>query len=136
MKFSIVTPAHNSERFIAETIESVISQKGDFSIEFIIMDNCSTDRTPSIVDEYQRGKSTERIGNILIRRGYLDYESLKSAMKDQMKEVVYEVLRWKTGQFVYFNNVVPEHEDIFLDIKMDYLILEGLKRMDEADKGF
>ncbi len=54
MKFSIVTPAHNSERFIAETIESVISQKGDFSIEFIIMDNCSTDGTLSIVEEYQR----------------------------------------------------------------------------------
>lgn len=54
MKFSIITPAHNSERFIAETVESVISQKGDFSIEYIVMDNCSTDRTLSIVEEYQR----------------------------------------------------------------------------------
>jgi len=49
MKFSIVTQTHNSERFIAETVESVISQKGDFSIEYVVMDNCSTDKTASIV---------------------------------------------------------------------------------------
>lgn len=53
-KFSIVTPAYNSERFIAEAIESVISQKGGFSIEYIIMDNCSTDETLSIAEEYKQ----------------------------------------------------------------------------------
>lgn len=53
MKFSIVTPAYNSERCIQETIESVIRQKGDFSIEYIILDNHSTDCTYAIVKEYQ-----------------------------------------------------------------------------------
>ncbi len=85
--------------------------------------------------EYRSGNGAERIGNILIRRGYLDFESLKQAMQDQMKEVVYEVLRWNSGQFVYFDQVLPEHEDIFLDLKMDHLILEGLKRIDESEKG-
>ena len=49
-----------------------------------------------------------------------------------MKEVVYEVLQWNDGQFIFFNDAAPEEEDILLDIKMDYLILEGLKRLDEA----
>lgn len=53
MKFSIVTPAYNSERYIRETIESVIKQKGEFSVEYIVLDNHSTDRTCSIVREYQ-----------------------------------------------------------------------------------
>lgn len=53
MKFSIVTPAYNSEKYIRETIESVIKQKGSFSIEYMVVDNCSTDRTCSIVEEYQ-----------------------------------------------------------------------------------
>lgn len=53
MKFSIVTPAFNSERYIRETIESVIRQKGEFSIEYIVLDNRSTDRTSNIVKEYQ-----------------------------------------------------------------------------------
>lgn len=52
-KFSIVTPAYNSEKYIRETIESVITQKGNFSIEYIVLDNLSTDSTCSIVKEYQ-----------------------------------------------------------------------------------
>ena len=35
---SIVTPSYNQGRFIAETIESVLSQEGDFYIEYLIMD--------------------------------------------------------------------------------------------------
>ena len=53
MRFSVVTPTYNSERFLAETIESVISQKGDFEIQYIIADNCSSDRTLEIAQRYQ-----------------------------------------------------------------------------------
>lgn len=52
MRFTIITPSYNSQKFIRETVESVISQKGDFSIEYIIVDNCSTDQTRQIVEEY------------------------------------------------------------------------------------
>lgn len=75
----------------------------------------------------------DRVGHILIDKGHLDYDSLSSAIQDQMKEVVFEVLGWKKGQFVFFNGVKPGNEDILLDIKLDHLILEGLKRLDEAD---
>lgn len=53
MKISIVTPSNNSEKFIAEAIESVISQKGDFEIEYFIIDNCSKDRTLDIIKRYE-----------------------------------------------------------------------------------
>jgi glycosyltransferase involved in cell wall biosynthesis len=52
MKFSIVTPSFNSEKYIAETIECVLSQKGDFEIEYIIVDNCSDDNTVDIIKKY------------------------------------------------------------------------------------
>jgi len=61
MKFSIVTPSYNSSRFIRETIESVITQYGDFDIEYIIVDNCSTDDTKSIVNEYVEMFRTEDV---------------------------------------------------------------------------
>lgn len=53
-RFSIVTPAFNCERFIGETIESVISQVGNFSIEYVIMDGGSIDKTREIVQHYQK----------------------------------------------------------------------------------
>jgi glycosyltransferase involved in cell wall biosynthesis len=54
LKFSIVTPAFNSAKFIGETIESVISQEGNFSIEYYIMDGGSADGTQEIVLRYQK----------------------------------------------------------------------------------
>lgn len=52
MKFSIVTPVYNGEKYITETIESVLSQKGDFEIEYIIQDGGSTDQTMEIIKKY------------------------------------------------------------------------------------
>ncbi len=54
MKFSIVTPVYNGEKYIAETIESVLSQEGDFEIEYIIVDGASTDGTVEIIKKYEK----------------------------------------------------------------------------------
>ncbi|WP_180754330.1 glycosyltransferase [Hymenobacter sp. DG01] len=45
---------YNHEPFIAEAIESVLMQKGDFDLELVIGEDCSTDGTLSIINEYQR----------------------------------------------------------------------------------
>lgn len=52
--FSIVTPSYNQGEFIAKTIESVISQEGNFFIDYIIIDACSTDDSLSIIRNYER----------------------------------------------------------------------------------
>ena len=49
---SIITPTYNCGKFIKETIESVISQTYQ-NWEMIIVDDCSTDNTKSIVKEYE-----------------------------------------------------------------------------------
>ncbi len=52
MKFSIVTPCYNMEKYLEETIKSVVYQKGDFEIEYIIIDGGSTDHSLSIIKKY------------------------------------------------------------------------------------
>ena len=50
-KVSLLTPVYNGEQFLQECIESVLSQSyRDF--EYIILDNCSTDRTAEIATRY------------------------------------------------------------------------------------
>lgn len=61
MKFSIVTPSYNKEKYIAETIESVVFQKGAFDIEYIIIDNCSDDDSFRIAKDYEEGISSGSI---------------------------------------------------------------------------
>ena len=50
---SIITPLYNSEKFIAETIESVIAQTYK-NWEMIIVNDCSKDNGASIVKEYSK----------------------------------------------------------------------------------
>ncbi len=50
-KVSIITPAHNDEKFISETIESVLSQTHK-NFELIIVNDGSTDETLNIIKSY------------------------------------------------------------------------------------
>ena len=55
---SVIMPSYNAERYIAESIESVLAQTyGNW--ELVITDDCSTDSTPTIAEAY--GKKDPRI---------------------------------------------------------------------------
>jgi len=55
-KISIITPCRNAERYIRETVESVIYQSAVLSkrveLEYVICDGNSTDQTISIIESY------------------------------------------------------------------------------------
>jgi len=51
--FSIVTPSLNQVRFIRRTIESVLGQRGEFDLQYLVMDAGSTDGTLAIIREYE-----------------------------------------------------------------------------------
>src|SRR5262245_45417951 len=48
---SVVIPAYNSGRFIADAIESVLAQ-GPLDMELLVVDDGSTDQTAEVVGRY------------------------------------------------------------------------------------
>lgn len=52
-KISVIIPAYNSQEYIQEAIESVINQTLK-SIEIILVDDGSTDKTLEICQKYSR----------------------------------------------------------------------------------
>lgn len=61
---SIVCLTYNQEKYIGKAIESFLMQKGDFSYEIIVHDDCSQDSTARIVKEYAQ-KYPDRIKTVL-----------------------------------------------------------------------
>lgn len=51
MKVSIITPVYNSGKFIKDTISSVLNQTYT-NWEMILVDDCSTDNSKKIINEY------------------------------------------------------------------------------------
>lgn len=61
---SIMIETYNQENFIGQTIDSIINQDFDFLYEIIVGDDCSTDKTSQILDEYaQKYKNIKVIHN-------------------------------------------------------------------------
>jgi glycosyltransferase involved in cell wall biosynthesis len=57
MKLSICCITFNHQRFIAQALDGFLMQKTDFDFEIIISDDCSTDNTAAICNEYQKNYS-------------------------------------------------------------------------------
>ena len=54
-KISIILPVYNVEKYIDDSFTSLLNQTFGFSnLEIIFVDDCSTDRSPEIIDEYAR----------------------------------------------------------------------------------
>lgn len=49
---SIVVPVYNGERYLRETLDSIVAQSYS-NVEILLMDDCSTDQTASVVADYK-----------------------------------------------------------------------------------
>jgi len=54
MKISIVTPSYNRSTFLEETIKSIVYQKGDFELEYIIQDGDSDSEVLKILEKWNK----------------------------------------------------------------------------------
>ena len=82
---SVVTPFHNTAPYLAQCIESVLAQTYAY-FEYILVDNCSTDRSGEIAETYALRDSRIR----LIRRSQLlsqaqNYNSALTEISDSSK---------------------------------------------------
>ncbi len=54
LRISIVTPSLNQAAFVGRTVESVLSQRGDFELEYLVYDAGSTDGTLNVLRDLAR----------------------------------------------------------------------------------
>ena len=72
IKISIIVPIYNAENYLSKCLESLVRQTFK-NIEIILIDDCSTDNSKKIIEEYIKlytDKIIARYLNINRRQGY------------------------------------------------------------------
>jgi len=84
------------------------------------------------VSEMQRGGDKRRMGEILVAIGALSARDLERQVRVQVEEVVFTVLNWSEGYFVFEEGTAGDiPRDANLRIGTEALLMEGARRIDE-----
>ncbi len=108
-----------------------VNQKkiGDLLLESKLI---TADQLALCLDIHAQHGGRRRLGEILVRKGFLKFESLAGMLKSQAKEAFFTTLSWKKGIFYFYSEHYPSKEEILINERIDHLILEGIVRMDNA----
>ncbi len=116
---TIVTPSYNQGGYLAETIESVISQTGDFFIDYIIIDGKSTDNSVEIIKHYecllQQGGWPVTCRGITYRWFSEKDKGQTDALMKGFNMARGEILAWINSDDTYLPGAVQAATDFFRD---------------------
>jgi glycosyltransferase involved in cell wall biosynthesis len=101
MHVSIITPSRNSEKYIENNLKSIhLEQKGDFSLEQIIVDANSTDKTVEIIKSFQE----EHQANIKLIQG--KDKNMYDAINKGMKAMKGDIWACLNTDDLYYPNTI------------------------------
>jgi hypothetical protein len=80
--------------------------------------------------EEQRSTNV-RLGNLLIRKGISKSEDVEEVLTGQIKETVIQIFGWKEGTYEFTPQAVPVDKDVPISIDTQHLLMEGLRIVDE-----
>jgi glycosyltransferase involved in cell wall biosynthesis len=124
-RLTIGLPVYNSERYVAESIESLLGQSyTDF--ELIISDNASTDDTPGICERY--AKQDPRI------RYYRQPKNVGLAPNHNfcVEQARGELFKWAAGDDVYHRDLLLRCVEV-LDERPEAVLVHSYTAMIDGD---
>ncbi|HEU0080900.1 MAG TPA: glycosyltransferase [Candidatus Paceibacterota bacterium] len=105
MKFSLVTPVYNMEAYLAETIQSVLAQAGDFDIEYILVNDGSTDSSEKIILDMKKGIEDGsipiRCRSIMIKYIFQQNQGMYCAINNGFAAATGDIYCWIGGDDRY-----------------------------------
>ncbi len=57
-------------------------------------------------------KTRKRLGELLVLESFITRKDLEEVVRQQVEDVIYDLLRWETGNFKFYENKFPTQEDV------------------------
>jgi len=92
----------------------------------------SEDELQELLDMQERHGTM--LGELLVIVGRLTREELDNVLRVKTEEAIYELFLWHEGDFRFLANILPAKRFHPLELPVDTLILEGVRRKDEWDR--
>ena len=83
------------------------------------------------LDRVLQRQSGGRVGQLLLSSKLLSEDELASYLKVQVSEVIFDTFGWRAGRFVFFDKVPPPATAVTLEMNLQNLVMEGVRRLDE-----
>jgi len=108
-----------------------VNQKriGDLLLESNLITEAQLMQCLRIHSQHERQR---RLGDIMVKKGFIEYDVLADMLKKQAREAFFETLSWKKGMFFFYANHSPSKEEILINERIDHLLLEGIVRLDNS----
>jgi glycosyltransferase involved in cell wall biosynthesis len=117
IKFSIVTPTFNAGKHLDQTISSVLSQQGDLDVEYIIVDNESTDNTLAVAEDHraQLGKLNRcrRAGQVSMKIVSTKDNGMYEAINRGFSMASGEIFAWINADDLYLPDAFTKIAGVF-----------------------
>lgn len=75
-----------------------------------------------------------KLGEMLLAEKILTENELASFLKVQVSEVIFDTFTWRQGTFTFFDHVPPPTAVVTLEMDLQNLLMEGVRRIDERER--
>ncbi len=83
----------------------------------------------------QHGNTSDRVmGKYLMEARMVSRDDIVQGVKEYMLNIVYDLFTWGDGTFLFEQDVLPARDRITVPLNLDNVILEGSRRIQEADR--
>jgi len=76
----------------------------------------------------------QRFGEVLLAENILQRDELASFLKVQVSEVIFDTFDWRHGTFSFYDRIPPPETAVTLEMDIQNLIMEGVRRIDERGR--
>lgn len=125
MFYSVLIPLYNSEKYIAECLDSVLAQNFD-DYEIVIVDDGSTDKSGEIAEKYKKEHKC-------IRVIHKENEGVLLTRRRLLKEAMGEYILWVDSDDAVKQNWMS---DLYREIQINHpdMIISNYEDYDDPDK--
>ncbi len=117
MKISIVTPSYNRPDYLYETAFSILTQAGDFDLQYIIQDGGSVDGTIAVIKkiehDFQAGYIPKRCNSITFEWYSEPDKGMYDAITKGFKKTDGSVMAWLNSDDMYHPFALQSVTQIF-----------------------